>query len=51
MGCGCGGAKRQVTKYAIEDDPQSKKYLTELEAKQARTSRGLTGNVVPVQQG
>lgn len=48
MGCGCG-KKAEKTVYKITDDPTGKKYLTEYEAKQARTTQGLTGEVVAVQ--
>lgn len=52
MGCGCGGggtaaAMKGVQKYVIEDDPESKEYLTELEAITAAKTRNLDGRVVP----
>lgn len=51
MGCGCGGggaAKTDVVKYKITDDPHNKEYLTEHQARAARSNRQLTGEVVPV---
>jgi hypothetical protein len=51
MGCGCSGgtaaALKNVVKYSISDDPESKQYLTEREAINARTTRNLEGEVVP----
>lgn len=55
MGCGCSGgtkaAMKGVQKYKITDDPEPtpKEYLTEREALSARSVRGLSGAVVPVQ--
>jgi hypothetical protein len=37
---------KSVTKYAIEGDPESREYLTELEALTARAARNLDGQVV-----
>lgn len=48
MGCNCGGQKTEKIRYAITGDPDNLKYLTEYEAKQQRTARGLSGEVVPV---
>lgn len=54
MGCGCGGggaAREKVTKYKITDDPHNKEYLTEHQAKAAKSNRQLTGEVVAVTTG
>lgn len=51
MGCGCGGggaAQEKVTKYKIVDDPHNKLYLTEHQARAAKSNRQLSGEVVPV---
>lgn len=48
MACGCGKNKQGVVKYGIAGDPEGRKYLTEKDAKDQRTARGLTGDVVPL---
>lgn len=52
MGCGCNkgtaaAAMKTVQTYEIEGDPQGIKYLTERDALDQKTARGLGGNVVP----
>jgi hypothetical protein len=54
LGCGCGGGNKaaalaKVQQYRVEGDPENKQYLTESEATAAKSVRGLTGDVVPVQ--
>lgn len=55
MGCGCGtggaAARQKVTKWVISDDPRTpkSKYLTEHQAKAARSNRQLSGDVVSVE--
>jgi hypothetical protein len=50
MACNCGKNKQGVVKYTIQGDPEGRRYLTEKEAKDARTARDLAGAVVPVTQ-
>jgi hypothetical protein len=50
MACGCNGGKasnQTVRAYQISDDPNTPKqsYLTERDAMNARTTRGLSGTV------
>jgi hypothetical protein len=53
MGCGCGGGggaaalESSVQTYQIEDDPELVPYLTPRDAMDARTARGLSGEIVP----
>lgn len=51
MGCGCGGsakaAMKTVQTYEITGDPEGIKYLTERDAIDQKTERGLSGDVVP----
>lgn len=51
MGCGCGGGtaalSSSVQTYQISGDPDGVEYLTERDAMDSRTARGLTGEIVP----
>lgn len=55
MGCGCGGGSAakalnaSVQTYSISDDTDKVPYLTERDAMDARTARGLSGEIKPNQ--